>query len=363
MSVTKAHRSISLVTSTCNLIPTMKITASTVALFVSLATASQQVSADCLSGGLIFDGLTSCSYESLLAAYTVEFNDPIYSCPGTTAEADLWLKLGGATSKAQAQDYVKNNICPAAYSSRAYIPFTKAANKGTDYEFEKRYFDGKSSWNEQVETLYGPNGIGVSSYNLELDSRTIQTFQNGLSSTEQVEFPTTLSNFASCQSNAAYCCFVTDRQANDGNGNCASPYDSNCVDKDPGDNTDLCFVDHSRGVMSTKVNSTGENIYSRDDDNNSNRAEGPIHCHGFGWANDANDYTSRYKGNNLHFVSMFDHFRQRGYVRNVPGAPMCACAEQVCATTNLIYFGCRYDLFIIENTPVLHNPLTWIFFY
>jgi hypothetical protein len=26
---------------------------------------------------------------------------------------------------------------------------------------------------------------------------------------------------------------------------------------------------------------------------------------------------------------MFDHFNQRGYVRNVPGAPMCACAEQV----------------------------------
>jgi hypothetical protein len=313
----------------------MKITASTVAVFITLAAAAVpwKVSADCLNGGLVFEGLTSCSYDALLAAYTIEFNDPTYSCPGTTAEADLWLKLGGATSKTQAQDYVRNNICPTAYSSRAYIPFTKAANKGTDYEFEKRYFDGQTTWNEQVETLYGPNGAGVSSYNLELETRTIQTFQNGLSSTEQVEFPSMMSNFASCQSNAAYCCFVTDRQANDGNGNCASPYDLNCVDKDPGDNTDLCYVDHSRGVKSTKVNSTGENIFSRDDDNNSNRGEGPIHCHGFGWANDVNDHTSRYKGNNLHYVSMYDHLRQRGYARNVPGSPMCACAEQVCVAT------------------------------
>jgi hypothetical protein len=305
----------------------MKTTAS--ALVAFFAAASRQASADCLNGGLLFEGLTACSYEALLATYTKKFNEPTYSCPDTTAEADLWLKLGGATTLSQAQVFVKSNICPNAYSSRPYIPFTKVANKGTDYEFEKLYFDGKSDWNEQVETLFGPNGIGVSSYNLQDDAKTVQTFQNGLGRSEQVEFPTKLSNFATCAANAAYCCFVTDRQANDGNGNCATPYDLNCVSKDPGDNTDLCYVDHSRGKNSNKVNSTGEVTYSKDDDNNSNNAEGPIHCHGFAWANDQNDFTSRYKGNNLHFVSMFDHLNQRGYVRNVPGAPMCGCAEQM----------------------------------
>ena len=306
----------------------MKSTA--LALFALLAVASRQASADCLNQGFLFEGLTSCTYESLLAAYTIKFNEPTVTCAGTTAEQDLWLKLGPATSLSAAQAYVTTKICPLAYDSRAYIPFYKAANKGTDYEFEKRYFDGKSIWNEQVETLYGPNGVGTSSYNLQEDSRAVQTFQNGAASTEQVEFPTTLSNFANCASNVAYCCFVTDRQANDGNGNCQSPYDSQCVDKDPGDNTDLCYVDHSRGKASTKVNSTGENIFSQDDDNNSDNGEGPIHCHGIAWANDKYDSSSRYKGNNQFFVSMFDHMNQRGYVRPVPGAPMCACAEQVC---------------------------------
>merc|ERR1712045_187647 len=39
------------------------------------------------------------------------------------------------------------------------------------------------------------------------------------------------------------------------------------------------------------------------------------------------------KGNNLFYVSMYDHMHQRGYVRNVPGAPMCACAENMPVVT------------------------------
>lgn len=306
-------------------------------IYSFVATALRQASADCLNGGMIFD-VTACSYEALLSAYTSKFNDPVYSCYGSgSAESDLWVKLGGVTSLPEAQAYVNANICSKAYISREYIPFTQAANKGVDYEFEKRYFNGKSDWNERVETLYGPKGVGVSSYNLQDDTRTIQTFQGGLGRTEQVEFPSRLSNFESCASNTVYCCFVTDRQANDGNGNCATPYDLNCVDKDPGDNTDLCYVDHSSSKKSNGVNSSGEATFSGDDDNNSDRAEGPVHCHGFAWANDSNDYTSRYKGNTLHFVSMFDHMNQRGYVRAVPGAPMCACAEQVSKFSMLKY--------------------------
>ena len=74
----------------------------------------------CLNGGIIFDRLPSCSYEALLSAYTIKFNDPIYKCDdgSTTAEADLWIKLGGATSLSQAQAYVKANICPKAFKSR-----------------------------------------------------------------------------------------------------------------------------------------------------------------------------------------------------------------------------------------------------
>lgn len=38
---------------------------------------------------------------------------------------------------------------------------------------------------------------------------------------------------------------------------------------------------------------------------------------------------ARYRGNNLFYISMYDHMYKRGYVRNVPGAPMCGCVENM----------------------------------
>jgi regulation of enolase protein 1 (concanavalin A-like superfamily) len=112
-----------------------------------------------------------------------------------------------------------------------------------------------------------------------------------------------------------------DRQANDNNGNCEDPSDMQCVDANPADNTDLCYVRNGSNHVSLFPN----------DDNNEQpyRAEAPIHCHGFAWEDDANDSSGVYKANNLFFVSMYDHLYQRGYVKEVPGAPMCGCSEQM----------------------------------
>ena len=128
-----------------------------------------------------------------------------------------------------------------------------------------------------------------------------------------------------CETRAAQCCWPQDRQANDNNGNCAKEYDTNCVDKDPGDNTDLCAVDLEYAPENNFINSSGFAVFR----NPSGLNEGPIHCHGFAWANDESDTITRYKANNLFFVSMYDHMHQRGYVRNIAGAPMCGCVEKM----------------------------------
>ena len=46
---------------------------------------------------------------------------------------------------------------------------------------------------------------------------------------------------AMCASHVAQCCWPRDRQAGDNNGNCATPYDSDCEDKDYADTTDQCY--------------------------------------------------------------------------------------------------------------------------
>jgi len=58
-------------------------------------------------------------------------------------------------------------------------------------------------------------------------------------------------------------------------------------------------------------------------------SEGDTHCHGFAWDEIGEDAIAKYKGNNLFYVSMYDHLYTRGYVRAVPGSPMCGCVEQM----------------------------------
>lgn len=94
------------------------------------------------------------------------------------------------------------------------------------------------------------------------------------------------------------------------------------MDADPADNTDLCFVDLEDGATTLGRNAdSGMFFFPHDDHNNNEKrnAEGPIHCHGVGWADDVLDPSGVYKGNNLFYVSMYDHMYKRGYVRNVPG--------------------------------------------
>ena len=82
---------------------------------------------------------------------------------------------------------------------------------------------------------------------------------------------------------------------------------------------DLCYVDTERGSASTGISFDDIIVYNGDN----NEGEGAIHCHGLAWSNDVTDHTARYKANNIFFVSMYDHMYQRGYVENIPGAPMC----------------------------------------
>merc|ERR1719510_2147348 len=113
---------------------------------------------------------------------------------------------------------------------------------------------------------------------------------------------------------------VQDRQA-DAHGQCAMPYEDNCANADPEDDTDVCYVDMSNSPHSSHVKG-GISVFPGD-------SEGPTYCAGFAWAEDEGHYTNRYKANSLFYVSMFDAFYKRGYVKNVPGAPMCGCLEQM----------------------------------
>lgn len=234
-------------------------------------------------------------------------------------------------------DDVVQSLCEAGYAADVF-PYTDIAQKGA--EFDNEHYAGGAEWNYEVETATGED-------RLQTDAARVNDIYYYQAQRKVIEFPEHIESFNpyetsnvingipdldGCDLNAAYCCFAQDRQAGDNNGNCATPYEYNCVDKDPADNTNICYVDHERSSKSSHV-SSGFSVYG-DLKTGKENIEGPVHCHGFAWPDsDPLFADSVLKGNLLFFVSMYDHLTQRGYARNIPGSPMCACAENMAVVT------------------------------
>ena len=144
----------------------------------------------------------------------------------------------------------------------------------------------------------------------------------------------------SCSYDAAMCCYTRDRQANDAHGACAEPYSETCQNARVTDNTDVCYTDTRRAPLSAAVD--GGLVWLGSSD------EGPVHCSGFYYGDD--DLKRHYAANTLFHLAFQENLRDKGYVGNVPGAPMCACLEQMPTVTHA---DCT-DL-------VIEQPQEWIF--
>jgi len=265
-----------------------------------------------------------CIYDNLSSAIATLMNTTYPDCTATVDAVTLDL-LGTDAAGAEAK---VATLCAAAYANTDLrITFDEVTLEG--YQFNNEYYSGGTTWNYEIETNAGENV-------LRTDAGRVKKIYEHEAQYGIIDLPMDLPAFnpkgvQDCELNAAFCCWVQDRQAGDGNGNCATPYDERCYDSDPGDNANLCYVDHTHAASVTHI-AGGYSIYG-DPKTNSEAIEGPVHCHGFAWADDETDPISIYKGNNLFYVSMYDHMHQRGYVRNVPGSTMCSCAENMPVVT------------------------------
>mmetsp|Transcript_30342 Transcript_30342/g.63404 ORF Transcript_30342/g.63404 Transcript_30342/m.63404 type:complete len:408 (-) Transcript_30342:265-1488(-) len=228
-------------------------------------------------------------------------------------------------------DSVVQSLCEDAYAADVFS-YTDIARKGA--QFDNEYYSGGGEWNYEIETASGEDILAY-------DASRVDDIYYYEAQRKVIEFPENIESFNpfnrensfngiqdldGCDLNAAFCCFAQDRQAGDNNGNCATPYEYNCIDKDPADNTNICYIDHARSGNS------GFSIFG-DLQTGKENIEGSVHCHGFTWGDDPLSQDNVYKGNLLFYVSMYDHMTQRGYVRNIPGSPMCACAENMAVVT------------------------------
>ena len=178
------------------------------------------------------------------------------------------------------------------------------------YQVDKNFFDGGGDFNDKTD----------SDTPRAKDTRRLATFESLTEGKTRIGFPyydalvgyaeanelvdgPLMSNFQECNLNAVMCCTTSSR------GNPFVP------------NADVCHVDLAVSRRSARTYH-GEAHYE-----GTNQAS----CIGFSWA-DGSD-ADRFKGNLLYEIS-YKLFKDTGYIKNVPGAPMCGCVEQMPVVTN-----------------------------
>ena len=135
-----------------------------------------------------------CSLSLLQAKYKNFCNDD-------TADITTDLTLN--------EDAVKE-LCNGAYDAYDAMPFSDISKYGD--QFDNEYYSGGTHWNYEVEDQNGNN-------NLKSDAYRVKKVYDSDGQRGMIELPVDINSFnpekkATSDLNAAYCCWVQDRQAN-----------------------------------------------------------------------------------------------------------------------------------------------------
>ncbi|KAI2503558.1 hypothetical protein MHU86_10940 [Fragilaria crotonensis] len=228
--------------------------------------------------------------------------------------------------------------------------------------FDERFFNGEGPFNDNRESdgpeaemrtganrLYRINDNVVSSRRILMptyDSLLNYTYESYFgpgvkdkafydaneTAREMVDdFPPYIANFnltSDCKLKTMMCCFTDTRLT--------TAFE---------DNADVCAHDFSMSTFANNVKH-GFGVYD---------SNAPTYCTAFKWDDDRRSASYQYRGNALFDIS-FGTFMRKGYVKNIPGAPLCSCIENMPIVTNA---ACR-KLNVASERYTLNNNGTKI---
>uniref|UniRef100_A0A7S2V6L9 Ricin B lectin domain-containing protein n=1 Tax=Fibrocapsa japonica TaxID=94617 RepID=A0A7S2V6L9_9STRA len=276
---------------------------------------TENFATSCLGGSdfsIAYEG--TCSYDGVTEALQARLDQLENAC---THDAATEIQYLSGITEVEA---IKKVIAQSCKQTVEYLPFENVFAEGKQFDVE--YFNG-NTWLNNNRKVKDADGVYVN--DLESNGHRIKEIYETKAHSSGIEWPYYVPNFEECKLRAAMCCFVQDRQADDNNGDCATPYDVGCADANPVDNTDICYVDMSKAPQSSRV-AHGFAIFE-------NGGEDFSHCHGIAWGDDPSDAGARYKANGLFYMSLYDSLYKSGYTSNVPGSPMCSCVEHMPVVT------------------------------
>lgn len=180
---------------------------------------------------------------------------------------------------------------------------------GKGPQFLKNFLDGGTTWNDNIEV----NG----SYVLSQDAAVINTVYNQDAKTAvfgspdggtSAVYPRYFSNFfkgdQECRLGVIECCYTESRLA-------SKPFNGN---------SDICALDMKEAAKSNHIKAMSYTYY---DTSSSHQA----YCSGFAYEKDS--FGDAVKFNTLFHMAMKTNLYDNGLVKNIPGAPLCGCVEQM----------------------------------
>jgi len=198
------------------------------------------------------------------------------------------------------------------------------------YQFDKSYMDGGAIWNDGRADEAAATESRVRKALKTVGSNSIINWPMYEALTEYVgpDQRPYMSNFnftdGSCDLSTVMCCFIDDKDDRE----------------EVLDNSEVCTHDLRDSRRSNHINRGWAEF-----DNNAN-----TYCTGFTFSPEDVDGTNRVKGNSLLDLS-FRNTVENGLVKNIPGAPMCACIEQMptvstahCRTTTVSNEALTYSV-------------------
>lgn len=243
--------------------------------------------------------IDGCDYDNFVEGLQVFLDEE------TTCDHDAKTELRRIYSTTDGAKRAISQACSSAWNSVSTSSFHDVDPRFNN-GFMNRYVAGETFLNTETGSFQDTTeGNNIDDFR---DNEATNTIMRG--------FP----SLSRCEYNSIMCCFGRDRQPNDDNGNCAEPLDENCLDADPADNSNLCWLDTDH------IPSFSDPFAFPND------SEGDIHCHGLAWADDDNHFSSQLRFNNFFYVSLYDHMYTRGYVQPTQDSEnigMCGCIEEM----------------------------------
>jgi len=178
---------------------------------------------------------------------------------------------------------------------------------GKGPQFLKNFLDGGSTWNDNYEA--------DGNYKLSEDAAVIGTVDSSSSvfatpdGGTSAHYPKYFSNFfhkggEECPLGAITCCYTSSREA-------SKPFVANA---------EMCALDMTGARQSNHIHARSMTLY---DANSSDQA----YCTGFAYEKDS--FGDAVKYNTLFHLAMETNLYEKALVKNIPGAPLCGCAEQM----------------------------------